>query len=371
MLPSKKTINVAGPRVEKNGGTSRVVADVDGVPLWFESEHLDLRPSPEAFVSALLFLSVHLGRTIVSEETISDLWLSNAEAIQRVWQEWWGYLPRLPNVQTHADSGGDNQIAALMFSAGVDSYHSLLGGSDPDMLVAVHGFDIPLSDERRMDGLRGALYATAEAHGKQPVIVRTNLREHPSIGKPRLWERSHGGALAAVGHLMSNQIGRVIISASWFTSDEQPWGSHSRTDRFFSGSGLTVEHFGNDIRREEKAAIVALDKTAIKHLRVCYKNVMTYANCSRCEKCVVTMLHLMENGVLDDFELFDGTGLAAKVEALPFIHHWYNVSRRILQRGKIEPDVARALVTVLNRSRRAHSFLRAKSRIQQVVDRYV
>ena len=222
-----------------------------------------------------------------------------------------------------------------------------------------------------MDGLRRALYATAEAHGKRPVVVNTNLREHPSVGKPHLWERSHGGALAAIGHLLSDHIGRVIISASWYTPDEQPWGSHSRTDRFFSANGLTVHHFGNDTRREEKVAAVASDQTASKHVRVCYKNVLPDGNCSRCEKCIVTMLHLMENGVLYEFDAFDSRDFAARVSALPFIHYWYKVSQRILDRGKLEPEVARALVKVLGRSQRAHALLKIRSRIRQVVGQYV
>ena len=371
MSPSEKTIRVATPRVENSNGVSRVTSDVDGVPLWFESADVELMPSPEAFASALLLTSVHRRRPIVSEAQLSDLWMENSGKIMQAWREWWRYTPVLPIAGKRPDSGGDNPRAALLFSAGVDSYHSLLGGSNPDILVSVHGFDIPLGDTFRMDGLRRALYATAEAHNKRPVVIRTNLRDHPSVGKPHLWERSHGGALAGIGHLLSREIGRVIVSASWYTPDEQPWGSHSRTDALFSANGLTVHHFGNDTRREEKVAAVALDPTASKHLRVCYKNLLPDGNCSRCEKCIVTMLHLMEHGVLREFDSFDSHDFAARVGALPFIHYWYNVSQRILKRGRLEPDVARSLAKVLARSRRAHTLLEIRSRIRQAVGQYV
>jgi hypothetical protein len=371
-LPHReRAITVGIPRVEKRDGVSRATADVDGAPLWFESADIDLASSPEAFASAMLFSSVHRRRPLRSEAPLSGTWIDNVEKIQAAWKEWWGYTPCLPIAERRTESVRANRDAALMFSAGVDSYHSLLGGSNPDMLVSVHGFDIPLHDSPRMNSLMLALHETAKAHGIRPVVIRTNLREHPSIGKPHLWERAHGGGLAAVGHLLSRDIGRLMISASWFIPDEQPWGSHSQTDRFFSTEELFVDHVGADVRREEKVALVAADEIALRHVRVCYKNVGDSRNCSRCEKCVVTMMHLMENGVLGKCDAFDGSDLAGRVSALPFIHYYYNISSRILARGKLEPSVERALAKVLGRSRRAHALLKFRSRIRQAVGRYV
>ena len=370
MSAQQKTITVGIPRVEKLNGVSRVTADVDGIPLWFESGYVELTPSPEAFASALLLTSVHRRRTLVSESPLSDVWMDNAWEILAAWKEWWGYLPRPLVAERRPDSPGNNPNAALMFSAGVDSYHSLLCGSNPHMLVSVHGFDIPLNDSFRMDSLQLSLHETAKAHSIRPVVIRTNLREHPAVGKPHLWERSHGGGLAAIGHLLSGQIGRLIISASWFIPDEQPWGSHTRTDPLFSASGIRVDHYGADVPREEKVAAVAADKIALRHVRVCYENVGASLNCSRCEKCVITMLHLMENDVLDKCDGFDGRQLAARVSALPFIHYYYNVASRILGRGKLEPGVEQALARVLARSRRAHALLEVRSRIRQAVGQY-
>jgi hypothetical protein len=362
---------VGVPRVENLNGVSRVTADVDGTPLWFESADIELAASPEAFASAMLFSSVHRRRSLVSEAPLSDVWLEGAGQIMTAWNEWWGYAPVPPIAKRRPDSDSGNLSSALMFSAGVDSYHSLLCGSNPDLLVSVHGFDIPLNDTARMDTLRLALQETAKARGVRPIVIRTNLREHPSAGRPSLWERSHGGGLAAIGHLLSAKIGRLIISASWFLPDEQPWGSHSRTDRFFSANGLFVDHYGADTRREEKVAAVAADRIALRHVRVCYKNVADSRNCSHCEKCVVTMLHLMEHGALDRCDAFDNRDLAARISALPFIHYYYNISTRILERGKLEPEVERALSRVLGRSRRAHALLKVRSRIRQTLGRYV
>ena len=370
MSARQKTITVGIPRVEKLNGISRVTADVDETPLWFESADIELSASPEAFASALLFSSVHRRRTLVSQAPLSDVWIDNAALTMAAWREWWSYSPLPPIAERRPDSAASNPGSALMFSAGVDSYHSLLYGSNPDLLVSVHGFDIPLCDSPRMETLRLALHETASARGIRPIVIRTNLREHPSGGRPILWERSHGGALAGIGHLLSEQIGRLIISASWFRPDEQPWGSHTRTDPLFSTNGLLVDHYGIDVPREEKVEAVARNRIALKHVRVCYKNVDGAVNCSRCEKCVVTMLHLMEHGVLHESETFDGRDLSSRVGALPFLNIYYNIANRILERGKLDPGVDRALAKVVARSRRAHALLKLKARVRTAVGQY-
>jgi hypothetical protein len=368
---AQKVITLGAPRVENRGGVSRATADVDGIPLWFESADIELSASAEAFASALLFSSVHRHRALVAQTPLSDVWLDNVEEIMSAWQEWWGYTPIPPIAERRPDAGGSNAASALMFSGGVDSFHTLLCGPKPDFLVSVHGFDIPLDDSRRMDELRLVLRESAEACGVRPVVIRTNLREHPSAGRPSLWERSHGGGIAAIGHLLSDHIGKLSVSASWFLPDQQPWGSHTLTDPLFSANGLVIDHVGWDVKREDKVDAIAKNDVVQKHLRVCYKNVDTAVNCSRCEKCVVAMLHLMENGVLDQCGTFDGSDLAARVRALPFVHYYYNISTRILARGRLDPSVQRELSKVLARSRRALPFLKIRSRLQQAVGQYL
>lgn len=370
-MSARKTITLGIPRVEKGDGVSRATADVDGGPLWFESSDIELKPSVEAFASALLFNAVHRRRALVSEAPLSEIWLDNVEEIMSAWQEWWGYAPVGVIAERRQDAVVAKTHSALMFSGGVDSYYTLMCGPKPELVVSIHGFDIPLNDCRRMNELQAALNESAPARGSRPIVIRTNLREHPSAGRPSLWERSHGGGIAAIGHLLSDQIGRLSVSASWFLPDQQPWGSHTLTDPLFSASGLIVDHVGWDVKREDKVNAIANDKGVQKHLRVCYKNVDTSVNCSRCEKCVVAMLHLAENGVLGECRTFDGDDLSARVAALPFVNYYYNISTRILARRKVAPDVQHELSKVLARSRRVRPLLKIRSRLQQALGQYL
>ena len=85
----------------------------------------------------------------------------------------------------------------------------------------------------------------------------------------------------------------------------------------------------------------------------------------------MTMLHLWENGVLQEFEAFDSRDLPARVNALYFVHEYTNLAQRMLDRGKLEPAVEQALARIVRRSKRARPLFQLRSRIRQVVDRYL
>lgn len=306
------------------------------------------------------------------ETPLSDLWMENVARLLPIWQAWWGYVPRIPIAETRPDARETSSGSALLFSAGVDSFFSLISGAKPEILVSVQGFDMPLDDTTRMAGLRTALHAAARAYACRPVVVRTNLREHPSSGRPHLWERSHGGALVAIGHLLSGGIGRLVVSASYNVLVVRPWGSSPMTDPLLAANGFAIDYFGGHTRREDKAKLLASDPLVRRHLRVCWENGKASGNCSRCEKCLVTMLHLVECGMLREFEVFDGADeLCERIDAVPILRHHMNVVKRIIERGKVEPDVTRSLSTLLRRSRRVAPVRQLKSRVRDLVDRYV
>jgi len=344
---------------------THVAAEIDGTPLWFESSDASLVPSIEAFASALLLQSQHTGRTLILEGTVSETWRNNVAALLPIWKQWWGYEIKQPLCATRPDNSPPDKGTALMFSGGVDSFYSLFAGPRPDFLVSVHGFDIDLADRERALALENALKDAADAQGCIPVLIRTNLREHPASGKPRLWDRAHGGALAAIGHLLSDRIDQLVVSSSYSNPVTHPWGSTPQTDSLLSGDRLTVTHFGGDCRREDRVGAIARNLLVRKHLRVCWENRSPAHNCSRCEKCVIAMMHLAEHGVLGEVDRFDATSvLAERIDKLPLVNRELNVMSRIAARGLLDVRAARSLENLLKRSRRAAPFFALKARLE-------
>jgi len=362
---------VTNIRSEKVGAANRVSADVDGIPLWFESDDLNLAAAPEAFGSALLLVSLHHRRRLVIDAPVSATWVGNIGKLFPIWRDWWGYKAIMPDLVTRPDSAAMSEANALLFSGGVDSFYSVLNAQRQDILVSIHGFDIPLTDHARMEVLQESLHAVSHSIGARSVVIRTNFREHPVAGRGPLWERSHGGVLAAIGHVINEHAGQLSVSSSYGMKNPVPWGSSFMTDPFFSSDRMRINTFGMDVRREEKVPAIAHDPLVRKHLRVCWRNREWLVNCSRCGKCLMTMVSLAEAGVLNDFEAFDDEeALIERLNQKRFLWKHNNPMHRAVQRGKLNPRVADAAMRLVKRSRQARRLREFATRLSYMIDRY-
>jgi hypothetical protein len=336
----------------------RVSAQVGGAEVWFESPDLELAPVPEAFGSAFLIPAAARGRALALEPAVSGIWMNGAAQLLEFAATWWRYRAAAPDGVSRTDltirRPNRRERTALCFSGGVDSFYSLLrrpGGVD--LIVAGHGLDIALADTARMARFEASVRDVAASLGIASVIVRTNLREHPDFAGVS-WERTHGGALAAIGHLLGASASRLVISSSAARADAHPWGSHWQLDPLWGTGRMTFEHFGDSIRRGEKLAALGAEPLVHRHLRVCWANRDDRLNCSRCEKCIRTEVVLAMYGILDRFDVFDSPStLAERIAGVPRIPVWASMIpyRRALKSG-LDRDVARAVRALLIRSHR-------------------
>jgi hypothetical protein len=222
-----------------------------------------------------------------------------------------------------------------------------------------------------MEVLRKSLHAVSHSIGARSVVIRTNFREHPVAGRGPLWERSHGGVLAAIGHVINEHAGQLSVSSSYGMKNPVPWGSSFMTDPFFSSDRMRINTFGMDVRREEKVPAIAHDPLVRKHLRVCWRNREGLVNCSRCGKCLMTMVSLAEAGVLNDFEAFDDEeALIERLNQKRFLWKHNNPMHRAVQRGKLNPRVADAAMRLVKRSRQARRLREFATRLSYMIDRY-
>jgi hypothetical protein len=233
----------------------------------------------------------------------------------------------------------------------VDSFHTLLLGTNPtDHLLFVHGFDIRLDDHVRMASFERMFRDVAHARGKRPIVVRTNLREHPIFATVN-WERTHGAALAAVGGVLSPSIGTLIVPSSYRYVVLRPWGSHPGTDPMWSTSRTSIVHEEALFSREDKVGRIADSPIVWNHLRVCWENRVPSGNCSNCQKCLRTMTGISGFGSLERFTVFDHSiPLADRLNALPRIPEHLIVVWGNLLELDLQPDVRRAVEAVRARS---------------------
>jgi hypothetical protein len=302
-------------RIRSSGGDEqrRVSASVtlpNGVAeLWFEVQ-AGAPPVPgDAFAAALLRPAMRAGRVLSLEDPVSpELKLELTGFIQDLYRCW---DPTLHRVEIHApvlaaSSGRRNQAdrgAGVFFSGGVDSFFSFLRHAEEiDSFVTVQGFDIALDEKQRWEETVKRLSEVAIASSKRLRTIRTNLRELTDAFAP--WRMYQSGALAAAGHLLGANLSRMYIGSSHSYAHLFPWGSHPLLDHRWSNLDMEFVHDGGEATRVEKVALVAQSVLALRHLRVCWKNVGDRYNCGRCEKCIRTMVNLSVVGKLGECAVF-------------------------------------------------------------------
>ncbi len=351
-------MRVGTPSLTDSDGVSRVAADVDGTALWFESPDLALTPAPEAWGSALLLPAAARGEALTLDGAVDERWRAGTAGVLALAQQWWGYRAPPPQVavrMTEAAPAGEQRGDGLCFSLGVDSFFSLFHWPGAlRWLVFVHGYDVPLNDEVRMQAIRASLVDVARARGLRPVVVRTNLREHQAFGAAS-WEVTHGGALAAVGHLLQSHLSTLVVSASYPRANPHPWGSTWQLDPLWSSRHLEIAHFGDHRWRAEKLAEIADEPLVRRHLRVCWENRRATGNCGRCEKCLRTELALAQAGKREAFACFDDPEpLSRRVDRLLAIKpELAPVYERFCQ-PPMAPETVRAIRALLRRTRWVH-----------------
>jgi hypothetical protein len=367
---SGNMVDVTNLRQSVDGRQFRVCADVQGEPLWFESGDAPLQPRAEAFGCAVLPAAVARRADLVLEAPLDAVWGANVRTLQETWRQWWHI--RKARIYPHTEQKRPFTKAkgiALCFSGGVDSFYSLLrSGLTFDHLVFAHGYDIKLSDSGRAAAVEQSLREVAAAVGARAVVIRTNLREHPAFGATS-WERIHGGALAALGHLLGGEVGSLGISASYPYYHEAQWGSHWRTDPLWSSAQLEIVHCGAWLWRKEKLELIAGEELVRRHLRVCWENRNARSNCGHCEKCVRTMLILAHVHQLEQFPTFDvGPHLVERIGALPRVPSFLFPNYREFLQESTDPQVTEALQALLQRSQSRVPDLR--QRMGKLVQRF-
>jgi hypothetical protein len=344
--------------------------DVLGRPLWIESPDVPLRASADPFLAALLFPALHRRQRLSSAAPVDGVQLRGLRSLLPTYAQWWRYPTHvLDGLQPAEPAAPLSERVGQCFSGGADSFYRLFHSELPvDTLVFVHGFDIALDDAPRWRHAEAQFRRASAEMSLRAVVVRTNLRKHP-VFRHVSWEHAHGAALAAVGHALSGAIGTLSIPPSYRGSDDRPWGSDWRTDPLHSSSRLRIVNTREPIGRPARVAAIAAHPVVQQALRVCWQNLEPTGNCSRCEKCLMTMSVLTSVGRIEDFPGFDrSVPLVTRLDALPCIGEHARILWEEAQALQVDPAVADALSWLLarrppapaGRERRAHLGLRRR-----------
>lgn len=317
-------MQIENPRLIPEGDTIVLEAGVrcrGAVPrlpdrLWFRypaSWQPMLCQGIEPFVVALGGLASRIGETIDVDLPLSERLHAGMEEYWTILSQW---FPKhlhpvhinCPGYTTTNPCGGVATGGA--FSGGVDSFFTLFRHIAPQHPyphgrmthgIFVHGFDIPLTDERTYEIATAAYEPALASQGVSLVRVKTNLRQFVEGTR---WEIAHGSALCGTAMTLSGGLRQFLVPSSLSYSSLRPWGSDPMTDPLLSTEQFSVVHDGAAFTRFDKLHAMRDWQLLRPLLRTCWKRPDGLRNCGRCENCRQTMMILAALGVLHHFETF-------------------------------------------------------------------
>lgn len=312
MGPSRvepEAIHVSTPRLQAGPDGWRLSAtltvDLRAWEVWFHSAEAELACAVEPFVALALPAAMHLRRRLVVEGEVSPRLLAQLPELQRIWIK---KEPLVGPAALIAAAGvpqpqAQGREAALFFSCGVDSFHSLLEHqSELTALIFVDGFDVSLNNRALYAEVWQNVRETAAGFGKRLIRVETNLRQFTdSVGD---WGYVfHGPAKGAVGLALAPTVGRCFVSGERLRPETRE-SSCSELDPLWSSEAVEMIHVGNTVGRFEKLRRISADPYVQRQLRVCWDPRTGRYNCGECSKCLRNMAALRALGRLEAVATF-------------------------------------------------------------------
>jgi hypothetical protein len=201
------------------------------------------------------------------------------------------------------------------FSGGVDSFftiwkHLPQNQPNPDYQIThgvfIKGFDILPSDDQLYKFLFEKYNWEGGKIGITLIPLETNLVSitHQRLPLPHFY----GPIIAAAGIVFAGGFQRFFIPSScdYQKTRVTSYTSNPILDRLLSTDTLDIIHHGSTYLRVEKVRDISDWEIAQRLLRVCENHQFEKDtwNCSRCEKCLRTMIPIYALGKMGKFKTF-------------------------------------------------------------------
>lgn len=308
-------------------------------------------PRPRTFgdvwLPIALFPAMRLGVPLVVSDPISPSLLSSVVEIQDIHSTWTPDLKRIPvSAPTRLPRVTRRRRQLQSFTGGVDSFYTFFRNPRIDGLVYLHDLHHDVPEVR--DRITAHLSDVAERLGVPIVQVDYHVR-HVLDTYADWVTQTHGAVISALAALISHGSTDFRIPATHsYSAMQSGRGSHSALDPLWGSESRRIVHDGADASRHEKIAALAEHSVALETLRVCFSTT-SEINCSRCEKCVRTMISLELLGLLERAPTFSGPLTAQLIGTLPVNDTTlpYLTANRDQAARADRPDIELALQTVI------------------------
>ncbi|HMD89971.1 MAG TPA: hypothetical protein VKF38_12485 [Anaerolineaceae bacterium] len=271
----------------------------------------------DAFAASFLPLAMAVKEDLHIEGPLSPRLACGLQEYQLALNFWYPKQLALVDIQaatlTVLPPEQAGQSCVSLFSGGVDSSYTLMTHlpdrqPNPDFQVRyalfVKGFDIPLQNRADYTASLKIFSEQLRPLGVEVIPCRTNL--HYFSSGLLNWGIAHGGTIISTGLVLDKLIRYFLVPSSYALVSLTHWGSSPMIDHWLSTETLQALHDGTPIARVDKVTAISTWHPAQQFLRVCVDDSQRYGvnNCSKCEKCLRTMIVLEICGTLKSFKTF-------------------------------------------------------------------
>ncbi|MDA4123995.1 MAG: hypothetical protein OK438_00900 [Thaumarchaeota archaeon] len=296
--------------------------------LFYLNYDFPLESVPPSILSIpLLGLLLPFGWLTGAEVRVGDVDAKYLDSLPEVALEFKKMFPTMNfsgKIRAHPvknDSEWRQDSYCLLYSGGVDSTCSLIRNYEkrPSLMTVRGTPDIRLHEEQYWTRVRGRIQPFIKSMGLEAHVVETNAidmvnlaalkADYKGLVRHGWWEElAHGLFLlgACAPYTFHNQIGSVMIAASYTKKNQEPWGSSPMTDEKVRWGGTRVIHDSYDLSKVEKISQVLVpfmrNRGSPIPLRVCTgkrgaRLASNQLNCGQCAKCMAIELSLIVSGV--------------------------------------------------------------------------
>lgn len=261
----------------------------------------------DAFVTTLVVPAMVAGEDLIVEAPVSPMLLGGVARAMELINSWDPLRYRIVDVVADPEPNIEQPGAGvgLFFSAGVDSFYSLLKNLEehpegPDAIThLVYVIGIGARKDFGPDTVAkivAHVTRIAAEVGKELLVIDTNLRGN--LWAP--WRIHHGSATISTVLPIPSVLSRCLIASSNVPPFATPLGTHPQLDHLWSVEGISIVHDGADVYRTDKMrSHLARSELALRTMRVCAVEDQQPKNCGRCRKCLQAMISLHTAGALE------------------------------------------------------------------------
>ncbi|MCF6302596.1 MAG: hypothetical protein L3J13_05270 [Devosiaceae bacterium] len=280
----------------------------NGESIYFKVSNKELPPPLETWdfaVIASLFTAMRLGRPIHVCGPVSKSLLLNLESFQEAWSIWLPDLYKTIEITADAEielEANTEQKGIFAFSGGLDSTFSILRHHlksvgrrvvEPDVAMLINGFDLDVENTNSMRVASTSAKKILDPMGIPLAVVETNWKTNLCYN----WSMEHMAGITACLVQFQGMVDIAVVgSDEGLEHLDIPWGCNPMTNPFLSSNNFKIVTEGLGFTRSQRAAYISENSNLAPHIRVCWENAHTGANCGTCEKCIRTQLNFRAVG---------------------------------------------------------------------------